>query len=127
MKPKRQILFRIVTLYLGGFLLINSTVGWYTPLEELMLTAPAFEFLKSLWNINILMPTVKIIEGGAGVLFLLNRKTFQALLLLYPVLFNILCVGMHFFGSVKYSYGMTLSVAVLTWVHRSRLKNLILG
>jgi hypothetical protein len=117
---------RIVQIYLGIFLLSNVGVGWAIPLSELKLSPDSNAFITQLWQINILMPTVKLIEFVAAILFLLNWNSFLALLIFYPVLFNIICIGLHFFGSVQYSALMIAGVLYLTWIRREGFKNIIL-
>jgi hypothetical protein len=116
---------RIVQIYLGIFLLSNVGVGWLIPLSELKLPHEPEVFITQLWQINILMPTVKLIEFVAAILFLFNWNSFLALLIFYPVLFNIICIGLHFFGSVQHSALMIAGVLYLTWMRRASLKALI--
>ena len=116
---------RIVQIYLGIFLLSNVGVGWLTPLSELKLSHDSQAFISQLWQINILMPTVKLIEFVTAIMFLLNRNVFLALLIFYPVLFNIICIGLHFFGSVQYSALMIASVLYLSWTERKKFFNLM--
>jgi peptidoglycan biosynthesis protein MviN/MurJ (putative lipid II flippase) len=113
---------RIVQIYLGIFLLSNVGVGWLIPLSELKLPHEPEVFITQLWQINILMPTVKLIEFVAAFMFLFNWNSFLALLIFYPVLFNIICIGLHFFGSVQYSALMIAGVLYLTWMRRNRFK-----
>ena len=123
---KRQLrLERIVQIYLGIFLLSNVGVGWLIPLSELKLPHEPEVFITQLWQINILMPTVKLIEFAAALMFLFNWNSYLALLIFYPVLFNIICIGMHFFGSVQYSSIMITGILYLTWVRRNRFKALV--
>lgn len=116
---------RIVQIYLGIFLLSNVGVGWLIPLSELKLSHDSQAFISQLWQINILMPTVKLIEFVTAIMFLLNRNVFLALLIFYPVLFNIICIGLHFFGSVQYSALMIASVLYLSWTERKKFFNLM--
>jgi hypothetical protein len=117
---------RVVQIYLGIFLLSNVGVGWLIPLSELKLPHDSEVFFEQLCQINILMPTVKLIEFAAAIMFLFNWNSFLALLIFYPVLFNIICIGMHFFGTVQYSALMIGGVIYLTWIHRIRFRNNLL-
>lgn len=92
------------------------------PLSELKLPHDSEVFISTLWNINILMPMVKLIEFIVAILFLVNRKTFLGLLLFYPVLFNIICIGLHFLGSVKYSALMIIGIIFLSWENIEKFK-----
>jgi hypothetical protein len=116
---------RIVQIYLGIFLISNVGVGWLIPISELKLPQDSEVFLTQLWQINILMPTVKLIEFVAAIMFLLNRNNFLALLIFYLVLFNIICIGLHFFGSVQYSALMIAGVLYLSWAEREKFFTLI--
>jgi len=116
---------RIVQIYLGIFLLSNVGVGWLIPLSELKLPHDSEVFITQLWQINLLMPMVKLIEFMAAIMFLFNWKSFLALLIFYPVLFNIVCIGLHFFRSVQYSALMIAGVLYLTWTARHCFKFLI--
>jgi hypothetical protein len=116
---------RVVQTYLGIFLLSNVGVGWLIPLSELKLPHEPEVFITQLWQINILMPTVKLIEFAAALMFLFNWNSFLALLIFFPVLFNIICIGLHFFGSVQYSALMIAGVIYLTWLRRNRFKALV--
>ena len=116
---------RIVQIYLGIFLLSNVGVGWLIPLSELKLPHDSNTFISQLWQINLLMPTVKLIEFVAAIMFLFNWHSFIGLLIFYPVLFNIICIGMHFFGSVQYSAMMIAGILYLTWIRRKRFRALI--
>ena len=116
---------RIVQIYLGVFLLSNVGIGWLIPLSDLKLPPDSEFFISQLWKINLIMPMVKLIEFVAAVLFLINRKNILALLLFYPVLFNIVCIGIHFFGSIQYTALMILGVLYLSWVYRHDLKKII--
>ena len=113
---------RIVQIYLGIFLISNAGIGWLIPLSELKLPPDSNAFIAQLWQINILMPTVKLIELLAAIMFLFNWHSFIGLLIFYPVLLNIICIGMHFFGSVQYSALMIAGILYLTWVRRNRFK-----
>ena len=68
------------------------------------------------------MPTVKMIEFITAILLLINRNTFFALLIFYPVLFNIIVISIHFFGSINYSVLMILGMIYLSWINRDRFK-----
>jgi hypothetical protein len=114
-----------VRMYLGVFLISNAGVGWVIPLADLHLPADADAFIRTLWEIGPLMPAVKLIEALAAVALLTNRQVFLALLVFYPVLFNILCIGMHFFGSVRYSLPMLAGILFLSWRRRKRLLGLM--
>jgi hypothetical protein len=116
---------RGIQIYLGIFLISNAGVGWMIPLQELGLPADAGAFITKLWQINFIMPAVKAIELVSGVLFLWNRKTFLSLLIFYPVLFNITCISMHFFGSLRYSAPMILSVLYLSFQERKKFLRLL--
>jgi hypothetical protein len=116
---------RIVQIYLAIFLLSNVGVGWLIPLSELKLPHDSNTFISQLWQINLLMPTVKLIEFVAAIMFLFNWHSFIGLLIFYPVLFNIICIGMHFFGSVQYSALMIAGILYLTWIRRKRFRALI--
>ncbi|MDH4468458.1 MAG: hypothetical protein QE271_10390 [Bacteriovoracaceae bacterium] len=116
---------RVVQIYLGIFLLSNVGVGWLIPLSDLKLPHDSEVFITQLWQINVLMPTVKLIELMAALMFIINWNIFLALLIFYPVLFNIICIGLHFFGSVQYSALMISGVIYLTWIYRGRFKSLI--
>ena len=123
---KTQLRFkRIVQIYLGLFLLSNFSVGWLVPLSELQLPPDSNAFISQLWQINILMPTVKLIELTAAIMFLFNWNSFLALLIFYPVLFNIICIGLHFFGSIQYSALMIAGILYLSWMERKKLFILI--
>jgi hypothetical protein len=123
---KRHLRFeRVVQIYLGIFLLSNVGVGWLIPLSDLKLPHDSEVFITQLWQINMLMPTVKLIEFAAAIMFLCNWNSFLALLIFYPVLFNIICIGIHFFGSVQYSALMIGGVIYLTWLRRNRFKALV--
>jgi hypothetical protein len=100
-------------------------VGWLIPLSELKLPHDSNTFISQLWQINLLMPTVKLIEFVAAIMFLFNWHSFIGLLIFYPVLFNIICIGMHFFGSVQYSAMMIAGILYLTWIRRKRFRALI--
>lgn len=117
---------RIVQIYLGVFLLSNVSVGWLIPLSELKLPHASELFITQLWQINILMPTVKLIEFVTALMFLFNWNSFLGLLIFYPVLFNIICIGLHFFGSVQYSALMIAGILYLTWVRRACFKGLMM-
>jgi peptidoglycan biosynthesis protein MviN/MurJ (putative lipid II flippase) len=116
---------RVVQIYLGIFLLSNVGIGWIIPLSELNLPQDSEVFITQLWQINMIMPTVKLIEFMAAMMFLFNWNSFFALLIFYPVLFNIICIGLHFFGSVQYSALMIAGVIYLTWLRRASFKTLI--
>jgi hypothetical protein len=116
---------RIVQIYLGIFLLSNVGVGWLIPLSELKLPHDSNTFIFQLWQINLLMPTVKLIEFVAAIMFLFNWHSFIGLLIFYPVLFNIICIGMHFFESLQYSAMMIAGILYLTWIRRKRFRALI--
>ena len=116
---------RGIRIYLGLFLLSNAGVGWLVPLRDIGLPGDAESFITKLWQINLIMPAVKAIELVTGVLFLLNRKTFLALLLFYPVLFNIICISMHFFGSLRYTAPMILSVLYLSFQERKKFLRIL--
>jgi hypothetical protein len=118
MFKKQMNMERIILIYLGFFLLSNVAVGWLIPLENLKLPPDAESFILKLWEINILMPTVKLIELISAILFLINRKTFLGLLLFYPVLFNIILINIHFFGSISYTAMMLVGIFYLTWQKR---------
>ena len=116
---------RIVQIYLRIFLLSNVGFGWPIPLLELKLPHDSQVFITQLWQINVLMPKVKLIEFVTAIMFLFNRNIFVALLIFYPVLFNIICIGLHFFGSVQYSALMIAGVLYLSWTERKKFFNLM--
>ena len=97
--PTKKIHFeRVIQIALGLFLLTNVPVGWINPVQDLGLPKVAENFLLQLWEINLIMPFVKGIEFVVALAFIFNRHTFLALLLFYPVLFNITCISWHFFS-----------------------------
>ena len=116
---------RIIQIALGLFLLTNVPVGWIKPLQDLGLPKVAEDFLLKLWEINLIMPAVKGIEFIAGIALIFNRYTFLALLLFYPVLFNIACISWHFFGSIQYITPMLLGILYLSWIERKNFSKLI--
>jgi len=75
---------------LAGILLFSSINYFFQLLSTPEMAIPGFLFFQSIIKTNYLMELIKGIEFVAAILFLINRYVFQATLIVFPIVFNIL-------------------------------------
>lgn len=75
------------------------------------LNSEAVRVLDSLWATGYIMPTVKIVELIAGIMFLTNKYVQLACILIMPIIINIVLLGVF-----KEPKGLIISMPILVLI-----------
>ncbi len=117
---------RILKVVIGLFLVINSPIGLFTDLKELGLPQNVYALIKNLWDTGFLMHTVKMLELACGLLFIFDRFIPLALVLIFPVIFNI--IGIQIFmlqGGWWAAHLLAAGCVYLLFLHKNSFKALL--
>ncbi|MFZ4713372.1 MAG: hypothetical protein ACOYL6_06660 [Bacteriovoracaceae bacterium] len=117
---------RALMILLGGILVMNAPVGYFTKLEDLGLPQDCYLLIKALWGTHYLMHLVKAIELVAGLFLIFNRFVPLALMLLLPVMVNIVGINIVYLGGgFKMALPMMLVTLYLVYIKRDSFKPML--
>lgn len=111
MEKKSNKAYTIVRILLAVVFIPNAFVAFFVQPNQMGLNSEAVTVLDSLWATGYIMPTVKIIELIAGIMFLTNKYVQLACILIMPIIINIVLLGVF-----KEPKGLIISMPILVMI-----------
>jgi len=111
MEKKSNKAYTIVRILLAVVFIPNAFIAFFVQPNQMGLNSEAVRVLDSLWATGYIMPTVKIIELIAGIMFLTNKYVQLACILIMPIIINIVLLGVF-----KESKGLIISMPILVMI-----------
>lgn len=85
--------YTVIRIVLAIVFIPNAFIAFFVQPDQMGLNPEALKVLENLWASGYIMPTVKIVELLAGLLFLTNKYVPFACVLIMPVIVNIVLLG----------------------------------
>jgi putative oxidoreductase len=94
MEKKSNKVYTVIRIIVAIVFIPNAFIAFFVPPNQMGLNADALKVLENLWESGYIMPTVKVIELIAGIMFLTNKYVKLACILIMPIIINIVLLGL---------------------------------